>query len=376
MHTAQEHDSLMLLALDASPALRPNPSGTETYAREMITHLAQSNPGHTVRLYANASAAPAWSPAGVEWRLLPFPRLWTHWRFRRAIQRERPDVVFVPSHVLPLAINVPGVVTIHDLGHRHVPSYYRPSAWLYLEWMTRSMARRAARLIAVSQATADDLVRFYRVPRERIAVIHSGVDDALAPPTSAEVAQVRERYGLPPTYFLYVGRAHPRKNLPTLLQAYRGARRNGMTAGLVLAGPGHQPATDEGVRSLAYVPRADLPALYGGALALTLPSRFEGFGFPALEAMRCGTPVLASTAGALPEIVGEAGLLVDPDDVAAWTEALHRLAQDPALRQQLIARGQVHSRGFSWATAATSTWSVLQQACLRRPDTREREPER
>jgi glycosyltransferase involved in cell wall biosynthesis len=366
----------MLLALDASPALRPNPSGTETYAREMITHLAPANPGHILRLYANASAEPAWSPSGVEWRLLPFRRLWTHWRFRRAIQRDRPDVVFVPSHVLPLAIDVPGVVTIHDLGHRHVPSAYRPSAWLYLEWMTRSMVRRAARLIAVSQATADDLVRFYRAPTERIAVIHSGVDETLAPPTSADMTQLRERYGLPPTYFLYVGRAHPRKNLPLLLRAYRSARLSGLTAGLVLAGPGHQAIADEGVRSLAYVPRADLSALYGGALALALPSRFEGFGFPVLEAMRCGTPVLASTAGALPEIVGEAGLLVNPDDLPAWTEALGRLAQDASLRQRLSQRGQTWSRRFSWVTAATATWSVLELSAARHPDTHQRGRER
>jgi hypothetical protein len=112
----------MLLALDASPAVRPNPSGTEVYAREIITHLASTNRGHTMRLYANTVSPPPWSPANVEWRLLPFPRLWTHWRFRRALQAEQPDVVFVPSHVLPLFLDLPAVVTIHDVGHRHVPS--------------------------------------------------------------------------------------------------------------------------------------------------------------------------------------------------------------------------------------------------------------
>lgn len=352
----------MLLALDASPALRSNPSGTEIYAREMITHLASTNPGHTMRLYANAAASPAWSPKAVEWRLLPFPRLWTHWRFRRAILAERPDVVFVPSHVLPLFVDVPGVVTIHDVGHRHVPSAYSPSAWLYLEWMTRSMARRAARMVAVSQTTADDLRRFYGVPAERIAVIHSGVDETLRPPATADVSRVREQYRLPATYFLYLGRAHTRKNLTALLHAYRAAREQGLTAGLVFAGPGHQAVPDEGVRVLDYVPRTDLPALYGGALALTLPSRFEGFGFPVLEAMRCGTPVVASTAGALPEIVGDAGLLLDPNDVAAWTRTLSRLATDLPMRQQLSERGEAWSRGFSWAEAAARTWTVLETA--------------
>ena len=352
----------MLLALDASPALRANPSGTEVYAREIISHLAQTNPGHRLRLYANATAPPPWSPDGVEWRLIPFPRLWTHWRLRRAILRERPDVLFAPSHVLPLFVDVPGVVTIHDLGHRRVPSAYRPGAWLYLEWMTRSMARRAARLIAVSRATADDLRRFYRVAPHRISVIHSGVDPIFQTVDESEIARVRARYGLPPAYFLYVGRSHPRKNLPTLLRAFRAARDRGLAAGLVLAGSGHRAVAVEGVRILPYVPRTDLPALYGGALALTLPSRFEGFGFPVLEAMRAGTAVIASTAGALPEVVGAAGLLLDPNDVAAWADSLIRLAGDARLRRDLIERGAAWSQGFSWDRTARLTWSALETA--------------
>jgi len=348
--------------------VRPNPSGTEVYAREMITHLARTNPGHWMRLYANTASPPPWSPAKVEWRLLPFPRLWTHWRFRRALRAERPDLVFVPSHVLPLFLDMPAVVTIHDVGHRHVPSAYHPATWLYLEWMTRSMARRAVRLIAVSQATADDLRRFYRVPPERIAVIHSGVDETFHPPTTAAMVRARDRYGLPAGYFLYVGRAHRRKNLAVLLAAYQAARRSGLTAGLVLAGPGHQASAADGVQVLGYVPREDLPALYGGALALTLPSLFEGFGFEVLEAMRCGTAVLASTAGSLPEIAGQAALLADPRQVPAWKQALLRLSTEVPLRRQLIELGAAWSAGFSWDRAASATWAVLETAGRPPPD--------
>lgn len=360
----------MLLALDASPALRASPTGTEVYAREIIIHLAQRNPGHMMRLYANATAPPVWSPSGVEWRLIPFPRLWTHWRLRRAIRQEGPDLLFVPSHVLPLLLDGPGVVTIHDVGHRHVPSAYSPSAWLYLEWMTRSMAKRATRLIAVSQSTADDLGRFYGVAADRISVVHSGVDPMFQLPDESEVARVRARYKLPPAYFLYLGRAHPRKNLPTLVHAFGTARRRGLSAGLVLAGPGHHAVAGEGVLVLPYVPPADLPALYAGALALALPSRFEGFGFPALEAMRSGTAVIASTAGALPEVVGPAGLLLDPNDVTAWADSLARLAGDAVLRRQLIERGGAHSRAFSWDRTAQLTWAALEKAARPPRDTR------
>src|SRR5207245_9629478 len=135
------------------------------------------------------------------------------------------------------------------------------------------------RLIAVSQATADDLRRFYRVSPGRMAVIQSGVHETFRPPTTNEMARVRDRYGLPSAYFLYLGRAHPRKNLPLLLAAFQAARRSGLTAGLVLAGPGHQPPAGDGVHVLGYVPREDLPALDGAALAPALHPPFDGFGF-------------------------------------------------------------------------------------------------
>jgi glycosyltransferase involved in cell wall biosynthesis len=173
------------------------------------------------------------------------------------------------------------------------------------------------------------------------------------------VQQVIHRLGITGPYFLYVGRNHPRKNLPMLRRAFDDARRRGLEATLVVAGPGHDPASGDRVRVLPYVPADELPALYAGALALTLPSRFEGFGFPALEAMRCGTAVIASTAGALPEIVGTAGILLSPDDAGAWSQAMLELAGDPALQRRLIAAGSARSAEFTWEAAATKTWTVL-----------------
>ncbi|HYM49781.1 MAG TPA: glycosyltransferase family 1 protein [Candidatus Limnocylindrales bacterium] len=352
----------MIVAVDAAPALRPQRTGTEVYARAILEALARSRGDRILRGYVNAPVAPAWLLGDVEWRPIPFPRLWTHWRFARAIARDRPDVVFVPSHVLPFVLRAPGVATIHDVGHRYDARAYRPADWLYLELTTRWMARRARRLIAVSQATADDLQRRYGVEASRVTVIHSGVDPALREPAAAEVARVREAYALPARYFLYLGRNHPRKNLPFLRRSFVQARHDGMRAGLVLAGPGHPPAAEDGVRALSYVPPQDLPALYAGAIALVLPSRFEGFGFPALEAMRCGTAVIASTAGALPEIVDSAGLLLDPADGPGWIAAMRRLDEDETERQRLIAAGRIWSARFSWADAAAATWRVLEEA--------------
>src|SRR5256714_5116866 len=174
-----------------------------------------------MRVYANAVDAPRWLPAGVEWRGIPFPRLWTHWRLRQALRRERPDVAFIPSHVLPISLGLKSVVTIHDVGHRHEPRTYSRSARWYLEATTRYAARRANRLIAVSQSTADDLTRFYGVPGGRIAVVHSGVDVRMRPQDPSRVAEGVQRVQIggadlpsfggppPPQNTGHVGRAPP-----------------------------------------------------------------------------------------------------------------------------------------------------------------------
>ncbi|HEV3095784.1 MAG TPA: glycosyltransferase family 1 protein [Candidatus Dormibacteraeota bacterium] len=355
----------MIVGIDGTPAVRRVATGTEVYARSIIEALAASRNERTVRVYANAVERPPWLAPGVEWRGIPFPRLWTHWRLRQALRRERPDVSFIPGHVLPIALGLPSVVTIHDIGHRREPrSYARTTRW-YLEASTRYAARRASRLIAVSKSTADDLMRAYGVPGGRITVIHSGIDARFRPQNPATVQQVLHRLGIAEPYFLYLGRNHPRKNLPMLRRAFDDARRRGLEATLVLAGPGHDAASSDRVRVLPYVAAEELPALYAGAVALTLPSRFEGFGFPALEAMRCGTAVIASTAGALPEIVGTAGILLSPDDAGAWSQAMLELAGDPDLQRRLIAAGNTRSAEFTWEAAAAKTWRVLDSVARR-----------
>jgi glycosyltransferase involved in cell wall biosynthesis len=349
----------VIVGIDGTPAVREHLTGTEVYARSIIDALAATRDTRTMRVYANAVDAPPWLPAGVEWRGIPFPRLWTHWRLRQALRRERPDVTFIPSHVLPFSLGLKSVVTIHDVGHRHDPRAYSRTARWYLEATTRYAARHANRLIAVSQSTADDLTRFYGVPGGRIAVVHSGIDPRMRPQDPSRVAEVLQRLEIGGAYFLYVGRNHPRKNLAMLRRAFDEARRRGLDAELVIAGPGHEATSAGSATVLPYVPVDDLPALYAGAIALTLPSRFEGFGFPALEAMACGTAVIASTAGALPEIVGTAGILLSPDDAGAWSQAMLELASDGALQRRLIAAGQGRSAEFSWNSTASKTWRVL-----------------
>src|SRR5256885_12646743 len=198
-------DGEVIVGIDGTPAVREYLTGTEVYARSIINALAASRDTRTMRVYANAVDAPRWLPAGVEWRGIPFPRLWTHWRLRQAVRRERPDVTFIPSHVLPVSLGLKSVVTIHDVGHRHEPRTYSRSARWYLEATTRYAARRANRLIAVSQSTADDLTRFYGVPGGRIAVVHSGVDVRMRPQDPARVAEVLQRLEIGGGGFPFLG---------------------------------------------------------------------------------------------------------------------------------------------------------------------------
>src|SRR2546421_6508394 len=275
----------MMVGIDGTPAIRQLATGTEVYARSIIEALAGSRGPRRMRVYANAVEAPPWLPAGVEWRGIPFPRAWTHWRLRQALRRERPDVTFIPSHVLPFGLGLKSVVTIHDIGHRREPHAYSRTARWYLEATTRYAARRANRLIAVSKSTADDLVRFYQVPGGRISVVPSGADPRMQPQDPARVDEVLRRLGIGGAYFLYVGRNHPRKNLIMLRRAFDEARRRGLEAQLAIAGPGHGEASAGAVRRLPHVPPRHLPPLDARGVPLTLPSPLAGVRLPPLESL-------------------------------------------------------------------------------------------
>jgi glycosyltransferase involved in cell wall biosynthesis len=220
-----------------------------------------------------------------------------------------------------------------------------------------------------------------QIPADKIRVIYPGRDESLSPVQDPNLlASVRDRYGIPETYLLYVGTLHPRKNLVRLVQAFALLFQSPISSSqssmpnlhLVLAGQKgwlyedlfaeiRRLGLEERVRLTGYVPDADLPPLLSGAVAFVYPSLHEGFGLPVLEAMSCGTPVVCSSTSSLPEVAGDAALLVDPLDVEAWAQSLHQVAADQELRRSLVERGHLQIQRFSWQRCASETLQVFEE---------------
>ncbi len=358
----------MRIAIDASRCTVPHPTGTEHYALQLIRHLIHANDArsrpHQLTLYFRDAPAPSLFPPSpnVQPRVIPFRRLWTHLRFAAALWRDRPDWTFVPAHTLPFALRGRAMVTVHDLGYVWFPQAHRRAQRLYLDLTTRYSAHRADLILADSAATRDDLTRVYQTPAEKIHVVYPGVE-----PPPVRPVDLHAVYGVPSRYFLFIGTLQPRKNIARLVQAHQRYRQQtGDTAALVLAGgkgwlyDERWTAGADGVIVTGYVDERHKGALLAGALALVMPSLYEGFGFPVLEAMHCGAPVIASRTSSLPELVGDAGLLVNPLDVSDIARAMQQVV-DPATRERLAAAGRAQAARFTWEAAAQRVLALWDQ---------------
>jgi len=288
------------------------------------------------------------------------------------MMRKPPRALFVPSHVVPLWHPKRTVVTIHDLGYLEYPQAHTRSSRLYLHVSTLFSTRAAARVIAISEATKRDLMTHYRVPEGKIKVVYHGRDPRFQPVTDDKtLRETATRYGVSRPYCLHVGTLQPRKNLGLLVDAWSELReRMENPPQLLLAGRRgwlyeslfekvNTRDLGELVKFADYVEQADLPALYSGAMALTFPSLYEGFGLPPLEAMSCGTPVIASNATSVPEVVGDAGILLDPHDPHQWADAVIKLSADEELRRALSQKGMERASHFTWERCAGQTLDVL-----------------
>lgn len=279
---------------------------------------------------------------------------------------DAPDVFFAPNlGFLSLTPATPLVVTVHDLSFIEHAEWYAPRERLWQRAVRpRRILAEAAKVIAISEQTKQEIRRTYGVDEGKITVIHSGIDDRyFQPVTDAERRRIRQKYALPERYILFMGALEPRKNIETLLATYRLAKRSGLGAELVLAGQSrhgyrHQPD----VHGLGYVAEEDKPALYAEARLLALLSHHEGFGFPPLEALAVGTPSLVSDLPVFSETLGDACVKVAATDVAAAAEKLVHLDQDKPMRERIISEGAEPLKRLRWSACAKATHSLLARA--------------
>lgn len=288
-----------------------------------------------------------------------------------ALRRARVDLLHALAFAGPLTLAIPWVVTIYDLSFIRYPESFNTANRIYLTWAVRNSLRRADRVIAISESTRRDLVERFGGSREKVCVVYCGTDPSFSPKRDPqELEELRAQRHLPEKMILFVGTIEPRKNVARLVRAFARAKRAAhLPHRLVLVGARgwkyhevdavvEQAGIADDVMFAGYVHQQELPAWYRAAELFVYPSLYEGFGLPPLEAMACGTPVVTSNAASLPEVVGNAALVVAPDDEVALADAIVRGLTDRAQREEMIARGFAQAAQFSWARAARETAEV------------------
>ena len=362
----------MKIGINAIPLSRVQ-AGAARVIRNIIGELHDNDSENCYYLYADRDFELPWE--GDRWRkrissaipLLP-GTLWLQTVGRRMIIRDRLDIFWGTANMLPLGLppGVAKVVSIHDLLWPLYAKIADPVSRCMLWLFVKRSARQADRVIAVSHSTARDLERVFAVPESKIEVIHNGVGSAFKPQdTLAAAEHVANKYGVSTDYLLTVGTLGPHKNLITLVEAMKVLRGRGERSLqlLVVGADGRKKSevleaiqaarlTSEDIRFLGFVPDEDLPMLYSASSSFVFPSLYEGFGLPLLEAMACGVPVIASNTSSVPEVVGDAALLVPPTQPEAFAEAIQRVRSDETLRRTMVVKGLSRAACFRWDNSA------------------------
>lgn len=340
----------LVIGIDASRSAHPKPTGVERYSTEILSALLKEPrlKQAVFRLYTPEPIS--LFPKSVQ-RVLRFPRLWTLVRLSLEMLLHKPDLLFIPAHVLPFFAPARCFVMVHDLAFEKIPEAYSRSQRIYLRWSTRRALAQCEKVLVPSQAVADDLCRLYGANPERLAVIPHGPLPLFLP--SKKPAPFKE-----PTFF-YLGRLESKKNLAVLGQALSIVQKKYSNARWVLAGrPGYgweqfgpELSSHAGVELPGFLSEAEVARHFLGATAFVFPSLEEGFGFPLLQAFEAGCPVLCSDIPVLHEVADEAAIYVKPDDAKGFASAMLRLIEEPELASVLTLKGKARLKDFSWKQA-------------------------
>jgi glycosyltransferase involved in cell wall biosynthesis len=366
----------MRVAIDAR---KLHDFGIGTYIRNLLRHLARIDHDTEYVLLCGEADLGIAAQLGPNFRgvLEPSPnysireQIHVPW----VLRRERPDLYHAPHYVLPAAVNCSSVVTIHDCIHLMFPQYLpNRMAYAYARAQMWTAAHRSDCILTVSDASKRDILHLFNIPPEKIVVVYNAIDShfSVTPPEEA-VARVRERYQLDHRFVLYVGNIKPHKNLVRLIEAFNELRTGDLEdLKLLIIGDEisklpalrlavHRHKLHKHVRFLGYVPDDQLAVLYRLASVFVFPSLYEGFGLPPLEAMASGTPVVTSNVSSLPEVVGDAAMLVDPHDVDSIVGGLRTALTDPARAEEMRRKGLERAREFSWERSVARTLEVYKR---------------
>jgi glycosyltransferase involved in cell wall biosynthesis len=341
--------------------------GIGTYVRNLLRHLSRLDAETEYILFCRESDCGTVEELGANFRAIPEVAkpysVSEQLRIPMDLRREKIDLFHAPHYVLPPLTPCKSVVTIHDCIHLRFPQYLPNRLAYAYAWSSMWLAtRRANRVLTVSEASKRDILRYYSIPDQRIDVIYNAIDDRLGEePSPEDIERVRDRYQLNAPYVLYAGNIKPHKNLERLIEAFHTLRQDpdlGHVKLLIIGDEVSKYATlrravhryklHKYVRFFGFVPDKTLAVFYRLARVFVFPSLYEGFGFPPLEAMASGAPVITSNVSSLPEVVGDAALLIDPHDPIAIAEAMRRVLLDSDLREDLRQRGLRRVKEFSW----------------------------
>lgn len=354
--------------------------GIGSYIQNLISAMAELRPKQTFSiLVAKEDVRRVQCPEGWQVHSTPYKRysVGELTLLGRQARRLGADILHEPHYTLPIGLKGRSVVTIHDIIHLKMPQFFNPAQRIYARGVIGHAVRNAGAVIVDSQKTKDDIMDAFKAKDEDIEVVYLGVRPMFRKiEDRSAVTRFLSAAGLQRPYVLYVGNVKPHKNIPVLLNAFAQVRRARADVDLVFVGgsckenrdlsaQAHRLGILEAVRDLHHLSHEELVCAYNGAEVLVLPSLYEGFGYPVLEAMACGTPTVVSTGGSLPEIAGSASLTVDPTRPEEVAEALLSVIQDPEMKRDLVAKGRINVQRFSWRATAGKTLDIYERVLNR-----------
>lgn len=367
----------MIIGIDGNEANVKNRVGISEYAYQLLVQFAKLRPeGITFVIYLKHSPLSHLPEDNAQWRyrVIRPGKLWTQWRLPLDLywHRPRPAVFFSPTHYAPRFSPVPTVISIMDLSYLFFPELFKPADLYQLRNWTEYSMKNAKKAFTISNSSKDDIIKEYKVSEKKIVVTYPGIKDTLSlTPNVYGMNTIKAKYNLSDKYILFVGTLQPRKNIIRLIEAFS-LLENKKDIQLVIIGKKgwlyeeilnapEQFGVSDRVKFLHNVSDDELNLFYKHAICDVLPSLYEGFGLPVLEAMQHGCPVITSNISSLPEAGGDAALYVDPENVHDIAKKMTKLIEDDKLRKELIEKGKKQVAKFSWEKTAKETLAILEE---------------